>query len=453
MASSLKVANAEVVAGKYRVRANFDAEDERQMSVMENEYVTLQEQTEERGWVWAQKDNNIGGKSQGYIPKNFLEKIPEGDWDQWAYGCELVACFYSFVSGLFILLYGSANKVDPAVELAVGCLGMMLASLLMIVVFFRTSIQPLYRAFAIIVVSIPAWAGYPVGIWGAIFCFLAALVEILVWFTEDDDYVPQSFSCNRFCLSIFGASLFNIVIFCCWVAMNIGIFIWGLEYGKERAEGWSNPDQQTSYKIPTGEWSFAQSMAQCMCFQIFCLLIFSLQGFQQVILALISFETQRQGKLAQFKRALLHGFSRESMLRVHKFISYTIMFCATFHVLGCFATYEHSGSERDYLVLFGEAPTITGGLLIIVLGVVISSAFIPHDRQPEAFRYVHYTSILFIGLLVLHGRNWFAPNFWKWMIAPMILYAMDKSLRYGVFGVTATKEPYYPGDQAETPQR
>lgn len=95
MASTLKVSDAPVVAGKYRAKADFPSEDNSQLSLKGGEILVLQSQTEDRGWVWAQLTNPTGPKREGYVPRNYLEKVPEGDWDQWAYGCEIVSCFYT----------------------------------------------------------------------------------------------------------------------------------------------------------------------------------------------------------------------------------------------------------------------------------------------------------------------------------------------------------------------
>jgi len=443
--TDIRVADAQVVGGKYKVKSDFPAEDNSQLSLKAGQILLLQSQSEDRGWVWAQLTNPTGPKREGYVPRNYLEKVPEGDWDQWAYGCEIVSCFYAMFSGCFILLYGSATKTDPTMELVIGTFAMMLASLLMIIVFFRNSIPPIYRALYLGLLAIILFAGYPMGIWGGITIVLAMGVEILVWHSEDDAYTPANFSLAGCCRSIFAASLFNMIAFLMWIAANVGIFIWGVEAGRKRAEDWSDLDQATPYQISPDSWGFAAGMAQCIMFQITCLLIFSLQGFQQVIVACTNFETQRQGKAAQFKAALQKGLGRESMLAVHKFISFTMLFCAAFHVLGCFSAFEASGPNKDFRLLFGDAPIISGGLLIVLLAVVLSSTYLSHERRPETFRYVHLTSVLFIGLMVLHGKSWFAPNMYKWLIAPAILYAMDKAFRYGIFGFDKTDETGYVG--------
>lgn len=432
MTTEMKVAEADVVPGRYKVKADFASEDDSQLSVKEGEYVIMQAQKEDRGWVWAQTTDT--GRRAGYVPRNYLEKIPEGDWDQWAYGCEIVSCFYAGFSGMFILLYGSATKTDPTMELAIGTLSMMLASVMMIVIFFRNSIKPIYRALYLGGTSIFLFAGYPLGVWGGITLMLSSGVEVLVWYSKDDPYNPPSWSIATLCRSIFAASFFTMIGFGLWLTSNVFIFIWGLSYGRSRADDWNDLANDEVFLIPRNSWGFAQGMAQCICYQITVLLVFALQGFQQVILACTNFDAGKQGKMSQFKKGLTSAFSRDSMLAIHKFISFTMLFCGAFHVLGCFAAYEHSGPAKDFRRLFGDGPIITGGLLIILLAMTLSSTYLSPDRQPQTFRYVHLTSVLFIGLLVLHGKNWFAPNFYKWLIGPIILYAMDKSFRFGFFG-------------------
>jgi len=434
MASTLKIAQAQLIAGKYKAKADFASEDDSQLAVKAGELLLVRQQNEDRGWVWAQLTNPTGGKREGYVPRNYLEKIPEGDWDQWAYGCEIVSCFYAMFSGCFILLYGSATKTDPTAELAIGTFAMMLASLMMIVIFFRNSIPPIYRALYLGLTSIILFAGYPLGVWGGITLMLAMGVEILVWYSKDDSYQPQSWSLSGLCRSVFAASLFTMIGFALWLASNFGIFLWGVRYGRERAEDWNDPANDEVYLIPKNSWGFAQGFAQCICYQVAVLLVFALQGFQQILLACTNFDAGRQGKMAQFKAALTSALSRESMLAVHKFIAFTMLFCGAFHVLGCFAAYEHSGPSKDFRLLFGDGPIITGGLLIILLAMVLSSTYLSPERRPQTFKYVHLTSVLFIGLLVLHGKSWFAPNFYKWLIAPIILFAMDKAFRFGIFG-------------------
>merc|ERR1719419_892719 len=310
----------------------------------------------------------------------------------------------------------------------------------MIIVFFRNYVSPVYRSIYLALTAIICFAGFPMGIWGGITLMLAAGVEVLVWYSQDDPYTPASFSMAGFCRKIFAASFFNMVLFALWGASNFGIFIWGLEYGRDRARGWNNAESETQYAIPEDSWAFAQAMAQCICFQITCLLIFALQGFQQILIAAVNFDTGRQGKAAKFKAALMKGLGKESMLSVHKFISFTMLFCASFHVLGCFSAYEHSGPEKDFNKLFGEGPILTGGLLIILLAIILSSTYLSPERRPTTFRYVHLVSVLFLGVLVIHGKSFFAPNMYKWLIAPFILFSLDKAFRIGVFGYQQADE-------------
>merc|ERR1719499_1304820 len=169
-----------------------------------------------------------------------------------------------------------------------------------------------------------------------------------------------------------------------------------------------------------------------ICFCMCTMLVFSLQGFQSVLVALADFRTAKVGKKADLKKALTDAFSRESMIRVHKWIAWTMVLATLFHVFGAFASYEHSGPRKDFDRIFGEAPLITGGMNLVVLAIILSSIFITPDHAPRLFRNIHFFGILFVILLVFHGKNYWGPNFWKWMLGPFLLFLMDKAFRYGL---------------------
>jgi len=427
--SRISQVEEEILPGKYKVLYDFNAEQENQITCLENDVLEVKRQFPEKGWVWAQH-NKAAAKKQGYVPKDYIDKIPEGDYDMWAYGSEIVACFYSFFSGLFILLYGSAD-VDSAAEIGLGACGMILASVLMLMVFFRDKVNAEYRAGFLILISIPLFAGYPWGMWGGIVMLLAACVELVKYSYQDEEFTPTNIDLKDVCTSMWGASWFSIVVFLFWLAANFGVFLLGLEYGYRRADDWSDSDQQ--YEIPNGTWAFTQAMASCICFQVIVMMIFALQGFQQILLSFTDFQTARVGKWAKFKQSLKDFLSKEAMVRFHRWIAYSMIACIFFHVFGAFATYNESGPGKDFDDIFGNAPTITGNILLVLLAVILSSAFISKLRSPILFRWVHRTGVGFIVIMIFHGKNFWAPNLWKYLVVPGFLFAMDFMFRVGVF--------------------
>lgn len=434
--SRISQVEEEFLPGKYFVLYDFQAEQDNQISCLANDVLIVKRQVPERGWVWA-THSKPAAKKQGYVPKDYVEKIPEGDYDMWAYGCEIVACFYAFFSGLFILLYGSAD-VDSAAEIGLGACGMILASALMLMVFFRDRVPAEARAGFLVLLSIPLFAGYPWGMWGGVVMLFAACVELVKYSYQDEKYTPTNIDLKDVCTAMWGASWFSIIVFLLWCAANFGVFLLGLEYGYRRAEDWSGePDL---YEIPNGTWAFTQAMATMICFQLVTMMIFALQGFQQILLSATEFQTARVGKWANFKKILKDALSKEAMIRVHRWIAYTMLICIFFHVFGAFASYNESGPAKDYEKIFGSAPTVTGNILLVLLAVILSSAFISKIRSPILFRYVHRAGVVFIIIMIFHGKNYWAPNLWKYLMVPGFLFAMDFMFRVGVFTFRAKDE-------------
>jgi len=301
---------------------------------------------------------------------------------------------------------------------------------MMIMIFFRDKLSPLKRAGILFLVSIPLAVGYPFGLFGAIVLWFAVAVECVMYHMGDTTYKPPGWRCGECCKAMWGANWISIFFFLLWLASNFAVFMLGLWYGQERAEDWQNSDEK--YQIQKGEWSFAQATGVMICFNMTTMLVFSLQGFQSILLACIDFRTDRVGKKADCKTALGNAFSRESMIRVHRWIAYTMVLATLFHIFGAFAAYEHSGAKKDFNNIFGTAPLITGGICLIVLAIILSSVYITPEHAPQLFRNIHAFGVLFIILLVFHGKDFWGPNFWKWLLGPMLLFLLDKAFRYGL---------------------
>jgi len=413
----------ECLPGKYHADFEYQAEMEREMSIAAGDALFLERQFPLKGWVLAE---HVKTGKKGYVPVEFISKVPEGDYDMWAYGCEIVACFYAFFSGLFILLYGSAD-VDSAVEVIMGAAGMILASLLMLMVFFREKVPAQYRAGCLGVVSIPLFAGYPWGIWGGVVMLLAACVELLKWNAADENFIPTNLDVKDCCEGMWGASWISIFFFLLWLAANFAVFLLGAEYGNRRAEDWS-----PQYEMPKGAWAFAAGMASCICFQIVVMMVFGLQGFQELLILSTEFKAQRVGKKARLKKVLKGAFSKDSLIRVNRWIAYTMLVCIFLHVFGVFATYNESGPAKDYEEIFGDAPTVTGYTLLVLLAVILSSAWISRYTAPVLLTNVQRTGVAFVIVTIFHGKDWWAPNMWKYLIVPAVLYAMDFMFRQGL---------------------
>lgn len=429
--SRISVAKGSIEPGKYEVQYDFEAQSSNQLSVKANTKVDVQEQKESRGWVWVSMN---AGRKAGYVPADYIKKLPDGNWDfydRWAYGAELTACLYSFLSGTFVLLYGSA-EIDGLRNMGLGCVAMIFSSVLMLAVFFRDSFAPLYRSLLLLVMALVLFGGYPVGLWGGAVVLFTAAVEVILYSTRDDEryskYTPEAWECN--CTDIWKGSCLGIFSFLLYGAANFGVFILGLAYGRRKADDWI----EEQYDIPKAEWSFAQATGSLVSFNIMLMLLFCLQGFQQVLLlSAESLTSQKQGKCASCKDVVIESLNVTTMLWVHKVIAFVVLVASILHVGGCFAAYEHSGPNKDFESVFSNIPFITGGIALAILGVVLSSAFLDVNSCPLLFKNLHRMAFLLFALLVVHGKNFLNPNFWKYIIGPILLYLIDFAFRTGVF--------------------
>lgn len=425
--------------GRYRVLYDYAPEEDMVdgLTVKEKMVVNLQAQAAENGWVWAtvlDKDNPTAAPKSGFLPKGFIVKIP--GYDRWAYGAEVTCIWYTFLTGLFVTLYGS-SEIDGTRNLAFGCLSMIASGFLMIMVQFRDSLGPLKRMLGLFFCGIFMFAGYPTGIWGGIVVLFACVVEFIVYQEENVDvYIPEPLKFDG-CCDFWRSSGFSIFFFLLWCGCNFAVFLLGLEFGYRRAEDW----QADGYEIQKGEWAFAQASGTLIAWNILVMLLFCLQGFQQIMLSSAERITSNTvGKKADFKKFIINHLQPESMLYAHRCIAFTLICSTILHLLGCFAAYEHSGPERDFMEIFGEAPFITGGICISILGIVMSSSYLDIVANRDLFRNIHHLALVAIILLIFHGADWWNPNMWKYLIGPTFLYCLDKVFRYGVFGYSESED-------------
>lgn len=429
--SRISVVGSQYLEGRYRAGEGFKPTIENQLELKEGEFVQLEEQTDAKGWVYASLEKPGGRqKTEGYVPGKFLAKVSEGDFDQWALGCEYIGVVYGFFSGLCIFLYGSSEQ-DGQVNMAMGSLAMIFSILLILLVQFRDRINREFRALAFFLTAIPLFAGWPWGLWGGTVLLFTTCIELVVWNSKDEVYIPQPYDFSKIC-EFWKGSCISIICFAGYVTANVFIFGLGVEYGGRRVEGWK--DSRNRYNIGTSEWEFAQATGTCICFNITLMMIFSLQGFQNALVACAErLSSAKEGRMAKIRDFVKESFAPAAMMSVHKMFAGVILLFTGLHIIGCFAAYENSGPAKDFQSIFGSAPYITGGLMFVILGIVLGSSTIDPQKRPSLFANIHRLALVLFGLLVLHGKNWFGPNFWKWIIGPILCLAMDKTFRWGLF--------------------
>jgi len=324
---------------------------------------------------------------------------------------------------------------------------------LFVVIQLRHKVPANYRAILMILLCFPLLASYEyIGIFGGLIVLSASIAEYVAYKSADEQYSPEPLTFNSMCGFIFARdrTLTGFIVFLIWTGCVVGVFLLGFNHGRSSADDWS---LKRDIDIPRNEWGFTQGCGTVISFSLMMLMLFQLRGFQNI---LINWGEGMQPKYkqsckARFKEYLTSTFTQDNMLRVHMVISTTIIVFTVFHVFGNFFTYDNSGSKSSYDDHFGVVPFITGGLSCVCLAIIISSAWISPEKDRRVFMLIHRTALILMGLLIVHGRDGWNPNFWKYILGPCVLYGMDKCFRVGVFNFSQVAEDDEFGAESTAP--
>jgi len=97
-----------------------------------------------------------------------------------------------------------------------------------------------------------------------------------------------------------------------------------------------------------------------------------------------------------------------------------------------------------YESIWGSHIWVTGTLLLLIMHILYSSAFDSiRWGKFELFWYNHHLFIAFYFITLLHGKDYWNPNFWKYFLIPGSMYAIERAFRawrsrqrYGIVSVT-----------------
>ncbi|XP_028394802.1 NADPH oxidase 5-like [Dendronephthya gigantea] len=130
----------------------------------------------------------------------------------------------------------------------------------------------------------------------------------------------------------------------------------------------------------------------------------------------------------------------------HKLVGFFIAYLSFGHTIGHLGFYistpEINGTQIavwEYLFTtkagqgwFHGSAGITGLILLLILIVMVicSQPFVRNKGYFELFYWTHHLFIAFWVLIILH-----APNFWKWIIVPGVLYIIERVIRLRWFNL------------------
>ncbi|KYQ94318.1 superoxide-generating NADPH oxidase flavocytochrome [Tieghemostelium lacteum] len=133
----------------------------------------------------------------------------------------------------------------------------------------------------------------------------------------------------------------------------------------------------------------------------------------------------------------------------HKLIAVCLILASLVHTFGWFVAMGIASTKPDKVfygclyphfikrptvwgMIFLSLPGMTGLLMVLILLLIaVFSCKIIRKKHFELFYYTHHLFVIFFVLLLAHGTmGWIKPpTFWKWFLAPAVIYLIDRGFR------------------------
>jgi len=138
--------------------------------------------------------------------------------------------------------------------------------------------------------------------------------------------------------------------------------------------------------------------------------------------------TVGETSFALFLRNILQFIPLDKNLQWHKFMAAIVFAMTWLHVAAHLFNYglKKELVDRD----FGDQIFFTGIVLVILTHVIFCTSFeIVRMNKFEFFWYTHHLFIFYFIFNLVHGKNFWGPNFWKYFLFPGTAYTIERCLR------------------------
>jgi len=473
-----------------RVLYNFSANTENELTLNKGEIVFVCE--EDEPWALVRNIND----DDGYVPLNYLEPLAEPDvappppprpmvknptdreialpptpkspapsnappggagifmrpkaksmdaanspyFDIFASSMEWWACITLFISGVFTLMWGSAEVPEDTLDETLGTFQCLGAAVL--VAYFSTyrdrfggDRASIFRCVVLIVMSVICWLTLPIGIIGAGALSLASISNLLAFCYNSDaqtatDWLTLGLNLNEIFKGTFQKSFIGTAIFfMVHIMANIGYFILGMYIGQEKI------DEVTEKRLILGDaWKYAEGWGTVIAINLALILLLSMYSVHGYLLDWAELHVEDADCCMKcLTRTILWSLVAKRQFFLHKVLAGTILVAAVGHMFECFDAYHASGAAVDFINIFGEMPFITGVPMIWCLTSIFAVMYLwdPVRKvgHKTLFQYAHLSWVLLILLPFFHGKGGWGSNYWMFMTGPLLLYGMDKTFR------------------------
>jgi len=264
------------------------------------------------------------------------------------------------------------------------------------------------------IASIFAWAAPPAGLLGGVAATLAMCSNVHSHL-NDSGPTDRPFFWEKLIEEFGTYSIMNYGIMIAWVLVNICVWFGGKGYGssinKHHLGGLIN------------QMEGIEGCGFIISFNLMCMAFMSCR----YILENLSIQLP-----------MPFAWLCDNWLGIQYALFATITIGTIGHIFASFDAYN-SDDAKVFIKYFGGAPLGTGVIIFAELvglwAVMISPNLFWRGPAQRTFTRIHGFGIsVIVVLLLFHGKDGWNTNYWKWMIAPAILFIIDRVMRMGSGG-------------------
>eukprot|EP00497_Spongosphaera_streptacantha_P002931 TRINITY_DN3571_c0_g1_i1.p1 TRINITY_DN3571_c0_g1~~TRINITY_DN3571_c0_g1_i1.p1 ORF type:complete len:276 (+),score=40.94 TRINITY_DN3571_c0_g1_i1:120-830(+) len=137
-----------------------------------------------------------------------------------------------------------------------------------------------------------------------------------------------------------------------------------------------------------------------------------------------------QTALAKVLRVFLFLIPLDKTIQFHKLMSIWIAIGTVLHTFAHFMHYASVPLFYDEVSFPTKGVWITGTILCFISLWIFSAALdVVRKVKFEIFYYVHHLFGFYYVLTLMHGADWWNPNFYKYLLIPGTIYLIERFLR------------------------
>jgi len=441
------------------VTEEFTAEDDSQLTITVGQIVTIYGEGEDQnGWFYGYFNNQDGTVSQGYLPSTYVTPLKEDadesiqslehlqQYDQTsAFGSgdakpykvanesidqpmiddselevdantilntytkylEWIAAIILFFSACLCMAHNTgASKVLGSIQLIFSFI--MMAYLHLRREAFYDS-PAILRAGVWFIISIFAWAAPPAGLLGGI-ATTAAMVSNVLSHLRDSEPAEAPYFWDTLKKQAVKYEILNYGLIIVWGLLSLCLWFIGKQYGSD-----INNDKLDGL---VDQVEGIEGFGFVISFNIMCFLFMRCKWMLENL---------------QIQLPLPFGWMHAYAEGIQYAFCVTITFATIGHVIAALDSYN-GNAHAVFLKYYGDAPLWTG-LIVFAVMVHLWALMVRPSlfyKQPGQTIYKRINTIgnpLILIVLLFHGRSGWGANYWKWMLAPIVFYLVDRGMR------------------------